>query len=264
LSRRKRRESSYDFDDEKPWTEAQWEAFMKESDLRSARFGDLLETLRDDPDCHEKVAREMGWVEVDEDNEDTELAAEREQWIDEMNAAGEEALKELESERAADAAAGITPAQRHEMDHDAEKRAYPAYGAACDLSEQIIELFKPLDRQQAGEAANAGEDGPPLTNEQEAEAELMNDAFIGMMTASAKMAGAMGMEEEERTLCCAIVRYRIALESAARGRAAWEKVSARGGRPFTAGAAEQMLNEHRRVEQIIAEQIAAMRERVWW
>src|SRR5438105_11813412 len=32
-------------DDDRPWTEAQWEALMKRSDVRSAKFGELLETF---------------------------------------------------------------------------------------------------------------------------------------------------------------------------------------------------------------------------
>ena len=47
--------------DDLPWTEEHWERFMQRSDARSARFGDLLETLRNHPDRDEIVAREMGW-----------------------------------------------------------------------------------------------------------------------------------------------------------------------------------------------------------
>jgi hypothetical protein len=44
--------------------EEQWEAFMREGDLRAARFGELLETLIDHPNRDELVAREMGWDEI--------------------------------------------------------------------------------------------------------------------------------------------------------------------------------------------------------
>ena len=47
--------------DDPPWTEDQWERFMQRSDVRSAKFGELLETLRDHPDRDEIIAREMGW-----------------------------------------------------------------------------------------------------------------------------------------------------------------------------------------------------------
>lgn len=50
-----------EFDDDRPWTEAQWAAFMKEADLRAARHGELLETLLDHPDRDEIIDHEMGW-----------------------------------------------------------------------------------------------------------------------------------------------------------------------------------------------------------
>ena len=56
--------------DERPWTEAQWEAFMKEGELRSARFSELFETLLDDPDRDAKISREMGWDEPPGSEED--------------------------------------------------------------------------------------------------------------------------------------------------------------------------------------------------
>jgi hypothetical protein len=60
--------------DGRPWTEAQWERFMQQSDARSAKFGELLETLRDDPNCDGIIAHEMGWdQDADEDICDAEL-----------------------------------------------------------------------------------------------------------------------------------------------------------------------------------------------
>ena len=46
---------------ELPWTEEQWEAHLKQSEARAARFGELLETLQDDPDMEVKIDQEMGW-----------------------------------------------------------------------------------------------------------------------------------------------------------------------------------------------------------
>src|SRR5258706_7516228 len=65
--------------DEKPWTEEQWEAFMKRQDLKAARFGEILETVIDDPNRYEFIEKEMGWdmengpaVEIPELTEDEE------------------------------------------------------------------------------------------------------------------------------------------------------------------------------------------------
>src|SRR5687767_6541933 len=64
-SRRKDRdEQEWDPEGDKPMNEEQWEAFMREGDLRAARFGELLETLIDHPNRDEIVAREMGWDEI--------------------------------------------------------------------------------------------------------------------------------------------------------------------------------------------------------
>jgi hypothetical protein len=52
------------------WTEAQWEALMKRSDARSSRYGELLETLIDDPGRDAKIDREMGWDRDKNDEED--------------------------------------------------------------------------------------------------------------------------------------------------------------------------------------------------
>src|SRR5690606_1185617 len=88
-------------DDERPMTEAEWEASMRESEARSARFGDLFETLIDHPDRDEIIGREMGWFE-DEDDEG-EWDPEAEAWEarrDEIIREVEEAMNDPE-ERAA-------------------------------------------------------------------------------------------------------------------------------------------------------------------
>src|SRR5689334_19928936 len=53
-----------EFPQDRPMTEEEWEKMMRESDVRAARFGELLETLMDHPNGNELVAREMGWNEL--------------------------------------------------------------------------------------------------------------------------------------------------------------------------------------------------------
>src|SRR4051812_49325285 len=79
--------------DDSPWSEDKWEAFMKESDLRSARYCELFETLHDDPDSEEKIAKEMGW-DLEDDFEDKP-------WVKEFNDQAAEVMKEIEAEKAA-------------------------------------------------------------------------------------------------------------------------------------------------------------------
>lgn len=47
--------------DDTPMDEFEWEKSLKESDERTARYGELLEKYHDHPDCERIVAREMGW-----------------------------------------------------------------------------------------------------------------------------------------------------------------------------------------------------------
>lgn len=76
------------------WDEHDFEKFMKESDARTDKYMELLDKYGDSDEAEERIAREMGW-----DREFTpEEAAERREWIEEMNAAAESALDEPEPE----------------------------------------------------------------------------------------------------------------------------------------------------------------------
>jgi len=49
---------------EKVWDEYDWERFLREQDLRTERYLELLEKYADHPQREEIIAREMGWVEA--------------------------------------------------------------------------------------------------------------------------------------------------------------------------------------------------------
>lgn len=77
-------------DPEEKWGEHDYERFLKESDARTDKYGELLEKYGDSAEAHQKIAEEMGWVrELTEE----EAEAERKR-IEEMNRACEEALNE--------------------------------------------------------------------------------------------------------------------------------------------------------------------------
>jgi hypothetical protein len=63
---------------------------MKECDARTDKYGELLEKYGDSDEAEAKISKEMGWDRELNDDE----AEERDRWIDEMNRACEEALKE--------------------------------------------------------------------------------------------------------------------------------------------------------------------------
>lgn len=81
-------------DPEEEWDEHDYEKFMKECDARTDKYGELLDKFGDSDEAEAKIAKEMGW-----DRELTAEEAEQQQrWIEEMNAACEEALDEPERE----------------------------------------------------------------------------------------------------------------------------------------------------------------------
>jgi hypothetical protein len=75
---------------EEKWGEHDYERFLKESDARNDKYRELLEKYGDSDEAQKKIAKEMGWIrELTEE----ETEAQRE-WVEEMNRASEETLKE--------------------------------------------------------------------------------------------------------------------------------------------------------------------------
>ncbi len=220
-------------DDNRPWTEAQWEKFMKESDLRSARFGELFETLVNDPNRDEKIGHEMGWDKPPKGDPEE---------IREMN----ELL--AEAERTVDAG---------EVDYDAEAEdreiaAIPAYKAAMELADRVHETVDPLFKDQPFEDDREDED---LARE-------VDDAMIGPQIASAKIAGGHGMGYNDEVLCANIVKNKMALSGIEQGRGGLKALKARGSIP--AAVADSLIAECDQVHELISQRIAEMRARVWW
>src|SRR5262245_14062320 len=81
------------FDDDRPWTEAQWEAFMKRADARSAKFGELLETFQDHPNRDAIIDHEMGW-----DRRRAQGGDAFEDFLEEVSAAAEDAHSAAEGD----------------------------------------------------------------------------------------------------------------------------------------------------------------------
>jgi hypothetical protein len=77
---------------EEPWDEHDYERLLKESDARTDKYMELLEKYGDSDEAEARIAKEMGWDNEEELSE--EEAERRNDWIDEMNRASEEALKE--------------------------------------------------------------------------------------------------------------------------------------------------------------------------
>lgn len=109
---------------ESPWTEQQWETFLRQGELRAARFQDLFETLADDPNRDELIDREMGWD------------REREQPALDFPEAEEDTPPEEEFR---------APARRKRT----RLSALPAYSASYRWGLKVLKALKKLDGKDA-------------------------------------------------------------------------------------------------------------------
>ena len=213
---------------------------MKQSDLRSARYGELLETLIDDPQRDVKIAHEMGWdIEDDEPAEGDFNATEF------MN----QIAAEVEAENEAKREAGIDPAEEWDREREAEEKAIPAYMHVNRIGDRLIELYKPYHQ----------DDAPKQSEEDE---ELLGQGFISIQIAGAKIIGGHGMGYEDEVICGNIVNCKRALEAAEQGVEAWNNL--RGKKFFTPEAVEEMIVGHEEAVRLINERIAELRKKVWW
>src|SRR5688572_27347970 len=236
--RGKRRDDEDDEDeggeeeDEQPWSEAQWEAFMKESDVRAARFGELFETLIDDPDRDEKIADEMGWNR--EDEEETEEDRARREEFESIVA---EAAQEVE-----EAAARGEPFADDEDDVD----SIEAYAKSMAAAEAIFAVVKPFLNAPEGEEVD----------------EEFGEAMIQSQIACAKIAGGHGMGYEDNVLCGNIVYNKIALDANRRSQESLGILQKRKLLP--AEKVRQLLAMLKEAEAAIEKRITEMRAKVWW
>jgi hypothetical protein len=219
-------------DDEQPWNEAQWEAFMKESDVRAARFGELFETLIDDPDRDEKIAAEMGWTRAEEEETDEERARR-----EEFESIVAEAAREVEEA----AARGET----FDDDED-DVQSIEAYATSMAAAEAIFEVTKPWLNAPEGREVD----------------EEFGEAMIQSQIACAKIAGGHGMGYEDTVLCGNIVYNRIGLD--ANRRSQESLVILRDRKLLPPEKVAQLLALLNEAEQAIEKRIAEMRAKVWW
>jgi hypothetical protein len=219
-------------EDETPWNEAQWEAFMKESDVRAARFGELFETLIDDPDRDEKIAEEMGWNR--EDADETEEDRERREEFESIVAQAAEEVEEA-------TARGETFA---DVEDDVD--TIEAYAKSMAAAEAILEVLKPWLNAPEGQEID----------------EEFGEAMIQSQVACAKIAGGHGMGYEENVLCGNIVYNKIALDANRRSQESLAILRDRKLLPAEKVVPLLALLEEAR--KSIEGRIAEMRAKVWW
>lgn len=222
---------------EGPWTEAQWEAFMERQDIRSAKYGELFETFREHPDREDIIAREMGWLDDARARDDQEEEEEPE-WRREMIAAMNQAAAEY------DALSDEEKEQLRRADRD-EIESIPAYSRGYKFGMQVHDALFPLIE---------GNDY-----------EYDDDFIVALrdsMVIAAKIAGGHGMGYEDDALCGNIVNCKRSLAAAERCLAALQSLQETGRAP--GDVVNPLAEEGVEVKRLIEEHIAELRSRVWW
>jgi hypothetical protein len=236
-------------EDDRPWTEDQWRKFMLQSDVRAAKFGELLETLIDHPDRDEIIAREMGWdhmleregeaAELDEDFpfEESDLADE-DFSPDQFNATDE--------------AAGDDPDDDNPFRED-ELEAIEAYADGYRWALKVHEALKPLF---AEEDASAEEDPDDYEPDEDISQTLR------CFDVAAKIAGGHGMGYEDHSLCGNIVCNTKSLAAVNESLEGLAAVRTRGLLDDETAAA--LIEEGQHVRQLVESRITELRSQVWW
>ena len=221
---REARTNMSDESGETPWTERQWEELMRQSEVRSARFAELFETLRNHPDRDELIDREMGW-DRDDDGPAFELPSAVDLSLDEELEFDEDDLPDGETDRS-------------------DPRDLPAFAAGFAWGRGVLELLK-----------SAGELDPESD-------EIVARAIEGCLSVAAKIAAGNGMGEDEQSICGNIVCCKRAAAFAEQGIEALQELSRRNC--FPGETLERLVEEGQRVRSLVEARIAELRSRVWW
>jgi hypothetical protein len=269
-------EPEFEDPDDRPWDEEKWEAYMRQSDLRAARFGELLETVMDEPDRHRIIAREMGWDWLTEALDERDAARARGETVDDEG--DDELGVSLEAPDPAPAAEGAKDSgAQGEMDIDwddddddfdfddgpdeepedpavagARRRRrlrdeVPAYKLAFEVGMKVHQALKPYSTESA-----RGEEFD----------ERLGKAAIGCHIAAAKLAGGHAMGYDEDVLCGHIVNCKRGLAGAQEAEEALLEL--KEDRALPAELVDSLLPDVRAVIEAMKARIEELRARVWW
>jgi hypothetical protein len=244
-------------DDDRPWSEEKWEAFMKEGDLRAARFGEILETVIDDPDRDRIVARHMGWTHIEEMLDEKErVEAEGGGAADET---GEDDDRDDDTDANFDAAESDAEGSSEDPFGDDEEardeRAIPAYKLANEVGMRVHEALQPFMQARAPKDPDEEWDRDEID-------ERMGEAYIGCMIAAAKVIGGHAMGYEDDVLCGNIANCKRGLAGADQCEQALLWLRENGALP--AELVDRLLPDVRAVQQAVRARIEELRQRVWW
>jgi hypothetical protein len=264
-----------------PWSEEEWLAEFRRNDVRSAKFGELLETFGDDPDGDEKIRHEMGW----DKNDDVERP-----WLDELLAEGDAAIDDDDPETWDDEKfermAELAREMRDESDDDAEEQAAHTDNREDSPEDpdddeprrswrRMRDVHDPdpdygplptipaydLGMELAVDARKIAQDFPETSWKNADHYELFWQSLGTLTIPPAKMAGGHSYGYGTN-ICGNIACNRIGLEALEKSLAGFAELEAAGALPKA--FREQIVPRAHELKRLILERIEAMRKRVWW
>src|SRR4051812_15802053 len=253
-----------DDDDEAPWSEQRWEEFMRDSDLRSARFGEIFETVMDDPNRDRIIAKEMGWSwltealdeeeaaraagELDEDDDEDE-----DEGPDFSNVSGFDDDDEDDDDEEEPATEGAEASSDDDDDDGSfggrDCDHLPAYRLANKVGMKVHEALKPWMEKEVGD-------------KDEDYDRRLGQAYIGCMIAAAKISGGHAMGYEDDVLCGNIANCKRGLAGARDAERALLELKADGFLP--GDLVDSLLPDVRAVIDAVSARIEELRAKVWW
>lgn len=222
---------------DRPWSEAEWDAFLDRADFCSARYQELFETLADDPQRDQIIGREMGW-----DETEPEAGA---PWLRELEQqAGTEAGAEAwsRSEGAEEASASI----HAQLDaEDAALNSVPAYREALAF----------------GDAVRLAIMAMPQDAETEPDDDLIQ-TLTQALTIAAKVAAGHGIGYHDHVLGGNIAQCRRAIAAAEACAVSLQCITQK--RLIESEAASRLQQQLTGVRDTLGIRLKELRSRVWW
>lgn len=225
--------------EEEDWDEYDWEHFLRQADIRMAKYEELFETLQHHPQRDRLIAREMGWDRVlgdcEAEGQECESCTER----DECE------IYEVSQLWAATVSATEEPDPCDELEY------------TCGDLQEIFAYRK-------GHAFSLEVDCY-FNHVFEGEDEIDEDALQAVSLSSmvpAKIAGGHGMGYERDALCGNIAYCKRALKCLARCVNALESVRAKAIADI--GSVDALVASAADVGKAVEARIDELRSQVWW
>lgn len=218
---------------DRPWSEAEWDAFLDRADFCSARYQELFETLADDPQRDQIIGREMGWDEPDSDSP----------W-----------LRELERQTASESA--DEPWSRGDDGEETSARIH----AQLDAEDAALNSI-PAYRQALafGDAVRLAIMAMPQGDDTEPDDDLIQ-TLTQSLAIAAKVAAGHAIGYQDQVLGGNIAQCRRALEAADACVISLQCVAQKR----LLSSAPRLEQQLRGVRETLHLRLKELRSRVWW